>query len=135
MTDSGNSKNGDMETRQTPDTPFNSVVSIALIGPDDHRRKAFLNALSVRQSAEVSEFTSFPPDLEELPRTVGEHYDVVILDVDSDPDYVSTSLSASAPKAPRPSWSIRPRRMSSRQFASCALALASTLPCPSVRLK
>jgi pilus assembly protein CpaE len=88
MTDSGNSKNGDMETRQTPDTPFNSVVSIALIGPDDHRRKAFLNALSVRQSAEVSEFTSFPPDLEELPRTVGEHYDVVILDVDSDPDYV-----------------------------------------------
>jgi pilus assembly protein CpaE len=63
-------------------------MSIALIGPDEKRRKAFLSVLSVRQSAEVSEFTSFPPDLEELLRTVGEHYDIVILDVDSDPNYV-----------------------------------------------
>jgi pilus assembly protein CpaE len=63
-------------------------LSIALIGPDDDRRKAILSALSASEVAKISEFTSFPPDLDELPRTVTDRYDVVVLDVDSDPDYV-----------------------------------------------
>jgi pilus assembly protein CpaE len=88
MMDSGNSKSGEPDSRQAPDTPIKSVLSIALIGPDDYRRKAFLSALSQHQGAEVHEFTSLPPDLDQLPRTVGDRYDVVILDVDSDPDYV-----------------------------------------------
>lgn len=88
MTESGNSKNGESDPRQASDTPLKSVLSIALIGPDDNRRKAFMNVLADRQGTEIHEFTSFPPDLEELPRTLGEKYDVVILDVDCDPDYV-----------------------------------------------
>ena len=88
MTESGNSKNGGLDPRQAQDTPARSVLYIALIGPNDERRKAMLSILSDHQGAKISEFTSFPPDLEELPRTVGERYDVVILDVDSDPDYV-----------------------------------------------
>ncbi len=88
MTETGNSKGGEQDPRQNPDRPIKSVLSIALIGPDDERRKAFLRVISGDQGSEVREFTSFPPDLDELPRVVGEHYDVVILDVDSDPDYV-----------------------------------------------
>ena len=88
MTESGNSKPGEPDSRQAPDTPIKSVLTIALIGPDDHRRKAVLSVLSEHQNLEVQQFTSFPPDLDELPRTVGERYDIVILDVDSDKDYV-----------------------------------------------
>jgi len=88
MTESGNSKSGEQDSRQAPDTPVKSVLSVALIGPDDDRRKAFMIGLSRHQNSNIHEYTSFPPDLDVLPRTVGEKYDVVILDVDSDPDYV-----------------------------------------------
>ena len=88
MTESGNSKSGESDPRQASDTPIKKVLSIALIGPDDNRRKAFMSVLSGLPNNEIREFTSFPPNLDELPRTVGEQYDVVILDVDCDPDYV-----------------------------------------------
>jgi pilus assembly protein CpaE len=88
MTETGNSKDSDQDLRQVPDTPIKSSLSIALIGPDDDRRKALLSVLSECPGARTQEFSAFPPDLDELPRTVGEQYDIVILDVDSDPDYV-----------------------------------------------
>jgi pilus assembly protein CpaE len=88
MTESGNSKSDEQDPRHAPDTPIKSVLSIALIGPDDNRRKNFINVLSGCVGTQIHEFSSFPPNLEELPKTVGQHYDVVILDVDSDPDYV-----------------------------------------------
>ncbi len=88
MTEPGNSKSGEQEPRPAPDTPIKSVLSIALIGPDDDRRKALMTVLADCPGTRIHEFMSFPPNLDELPRTVGEKYDVVILDVDSDPDYV-----------------------------------------------
>jgi pilus assembly protein CpaE len=88
MTEPGNSKSGETDPRQAPDAPINSVLSIALIGPNDDRRKSFMSVLAGRANAEVHEFTAFPHDLDELPRTIGERYDVIILDVDSNPDYV-----------------------------------------------
>jgi pilus assembly protein CpaE len=88
MTESGNSKSGEADPRLAPDTLVKSTLSIALIGPNDERRKSFLSVLSARQNVDIHEFTTFPPDLTDLPRTVGEKYDVVILDVDSDPEYV-----------------------------------------------
>jgi pilus assembly protein CpaE len=100
MTESGNSKNGGLDSRQAPDTPLKSVLSIALIGPDDARRKGIHAAMSEYEGARISEFTSFPPDLDELPRTVGARYDVVVLDVDSDPNYVFSlveRISSSSP--------------------------------------
>jgi len=88
MTAHGNSTSGEKDPRTAPGKDGKSALSIALIGPDDDRRKAFLSVISGRSGAEVMEFSSFPPDLDEVPRAVGEIYDVVILDVDSDPDYV-----------------------------------------------
>jgi pilus assembly protein CpaE len=88
MTETGNSKSGEGDPRQAPELSTKTVLSIALIGPNDDRRKSFMTVLSLRENVQIHEFTSFPPNLDELPRTVGERYDVVILDVDSDPDYV-----------------------------------------------
>ena len=87
MNDFGNSKGGDSD-RQGSDSPIKSVLSIALIGPDEDRRRAFMNVLSGRQSTEIQEFNSYPTNLDELPQTVGSRFDVVIVDADSDPDYV-----------------------------------------------
>ncbi len=87
MNDSGNSKGGDSD-RQGSDSPIKSVLSIALIGPDEDRRRAFMNVLSGRQSTEIQEFTSYPTNLDDLHHTVGSRFDVVIVDADCDPDYV-----------------------------------------------
>jgi len=87
MNDSGNSKGGDSD-RPGSDSPIKSVLSIALIGPDEDRRRAFMNVLSGRQSTEIQEFTSYPTNLDDLPQTVGSRFDVVIVDADCDPDYV-----------------------------------------------
>jgi pilus assembly protein CpaE len=102
MLEFGNSRDGEPDSRQGPDTPIKSTLSIALIGPDDDRRRAFMNVLSGRQSTEIREFTSYPRTLEEVPSALGNPLDVVIIDADCDPDYVfdlvariSTSSSAS----------------------------------------
>ena len=86
--ESGNSNSGEPDSRQAPDTPIKSVLSIALIGPDDDRRRAFMSVLSGRQSTEIREFSSYPTNLDDLPHTLGEQFDVVIIDMDCDPDYV-----------------------------------------------
>ena len=87
MNDFGNSKGGDSD-RMGSDSPMKSVLSIALIGPDEDRRRAFMNVLSGRQSTEIQEFNSYPKNLDDLPQTVGNRFDVVIIDADCDPDYV-----------------------------------------------
>jgi pilus assembly protein CpaE len=91
MTDSGNSKGGSAD-RQSPDTPIKSVLSIALIGPDEDRRRAFLNVLSGRQSTDIEELNSYP-SLDALQQTLGNRYDVIIVDADCDPDYVFDLVS------------------------------------------
>lgn len=62
-------------------------LSVALIGPDEGRRKAMAKALSGRPGVAVQEYVAFPRDLEDLPKLLEEHYDVVVVDADSDPDF------------------------------------------------
>ncbi len=88
MMDSGNNRGGEGGSRYSPDTPIKSVLSIALIGPDDDRRRAFMNVLSGRQSTEIREFNSYPKSLDDLPQSAGNPFDVLIIDADCDPDYV-----------------------------------------------
>ena len=87
MNDFGNSKGSDSD-RQGSDSPIKSVLSIALIGPDEDRRRAIMNVLSGRQSTEIQEFNSYPTNLDDVHLTLGSRFDVVIVDADSDPDYV-----------------------------------------------
>jgi pilus assembly protein CpaE len=62
-------------------------LSIALIGPDDGRRRSIATALAECQESDVREFSSYPPGLDDVPRLLEQHHDVIIIDLDSDPEY------------------------------------------------
>lgn len=62
------------------------VLSVAIIGPDEKRRIEVAAALGGFPGAAITEFSSFPTDLDDLPRTLKQHFDVIFVDLDSDPD-------------------------------------------------
>jgi len=63
------------------------VLSIAVIDPDDQCRKEVVGALAGFQGTTVREYSSFPADLDDLPRMLEKRYDVVLIGIDSDPEY------------------------------------------------
>ncbi|MGD0294736.1 MAG: AAA family ATPase [Terracidiphilus sp.] len=72
---------------QYPDSLGGNMLSIALIGPDEERRKAASTALAGCQGGEIREFSTYPPSLDDVPRLLEQHYDVIIIDLDSHPEY------------------------------------------------
>ncbi|MGD0546881.1 MAG: AAA family ATPase, partial [Terracidiphilus sp.] len=72
---------------QYPDSLGSDVLSIALVGPDEGRRKAAATALAACQSGEIREFSSYPPSLDDVPKLLEQRYDVIIIDLDSHPEY------------------------------------------------
>jgi len=64
-----------------------TTLSVALLGPDEQRRKVIAAAVSKRPGLKLHEFSSFPPRLEDLPQMLAQAYEIVIIDVDSEPDY------------------------------------------------
>jgi Flp pilus assembly CpaE family ATPase len=70
-----------------PDSPGAELLSIALIGPDAERREAVANALANCHVAEVREFPSYPPALDDVPSLLKLAFDVILIDVDSNPEY------------------------------------------------
>ncbi len=72
---------------QIPDSPGSGALSVVLIGPDEQRRKAVAQALSGCSIGVIREFSSYPADLDELPRMLEHACDVVIVDLDADPEY------------------------------------------------
>ncbi len=71
-------------TKRT-DTIAAEHLSVALIGPDEGRRLAVAEALAETRRAVVREFDSYPPEFDRLQRLQAS-FDVIILDLDSDPD-------------------------------------------------
>ncbi len=67
------------------DTIGAELLSVALIGPEEERRSAVAKALDETRRVVVREFDSYPPELDHLQRLLAS-FDVVILDLDSDPD-------------------------------------------------
>jgi len=72
---------------QILDAPAAAVLSIALIGPEEQRRKEVAGALADVQNGTIREFSSYPPDLVDLPRMLDRLHDVILVDLDCDPDY------------------------------------------------
>src|SRR5580692_7663882 len=62
------------------------VMSVALIGPEEQRRKAVASALAGSQANVTREFTSYP-ELDDLQKFLEANYDVIIVDLDSDPEH------------------------------------------------
>lgn len=63
-----------------------NVLTIALIGPDQQRRGAVAIALTGLQAGVTREFPTYP-ELDEVPQMLQDNYDVVIIDLDSNPEY------------------------------------------------
>jgi len=68
-----------------PDALGAKVLSVALIGPQEQRRKAVANALAGSQASVTKEFTSYP-GFDDVPRLLDPGYDVIIVELDSDPE-------------------------------------------------
>ena len=78
---------------QDPEAIGSNVLTIALIGPDQHRRGAVAIALAGLQAGMTREFSTYP-DLDEVPRMLADGYDVVIIDLDSNPEYALDLVEA-----------------------------------------
>jgi pilus assembly protein CpaE len=61
-------------------------MSVALIGPEEQRRKAVASALAGSQANVMREFSSYP-ELDDVPQLLEAGFDVIIVDLDSDPEY------------------------------------------------
>jgi pilus assembly protein CpaE len=70
-----------------PDSLSAGLLSIAVISPDEQRRNAATSALAEFQGGSIQEFVSYPPSLDDVPQTLGRNFDVVLIDLDSDPEY------------------------------------------------
>ena len=70
-----------------PDSPGPSLLSVMLIGPDELRRRTVADALTGGPVGVIREHSSYPADLDDLPRMIDQQCDVVIVDLDSDPEY------------------------------------------------
>jgi pilus assembly protein CpaE len=62
-------------------------LSIAVISPNQQRRNAATIALGTCQNAPIREFISYPSNLNDVSRILGNNFDIVFVDLDSDPEY------------------------------------------------
>jgi pilus assembly protein CpaE len=70
---------------QDHDALGTGILSVALIGPEHMRRQTVSNALAGSQARITREFTSYP-DVDDVPKLLESGYDVVIVELDSDPE-------------------------------------------------
>ncbi len=62
-------------------------LTIAVIGPDNEHRVAAAFVLSGCAPNPVHQFSNYPDDLEELPRILDQRHDIIIIELDSDPEF------------------------------------------------
>jgi pilus assembly protein CpaE len=100
-------------------------LSVALIGPDEQTRTLVAMALADTRRAVIREFNSYPPEAEHLRRLLAS-FDVVVLDLDSDPDLVLELVEETGAREPAaimvyserndPKLAIRLMRAGTREF-------------------
>jgi len=73
-------------TATTPDAIGSGVLSVALIGPADTRRRPIAAALAGVPGSTVKEFAHYP-EIDDVPKLVEADYDVILMELDSDPEY------------------------------------------------
>jgi pilus assembly protein CpaE len=72
-------------TSQIPDSIGANVLSLALIGPDDRRRAMIADEVAGWGDGRIQEFAYYPSVGDQLPGILADNYDVVIVDLESDP--------------------------------------------------
>ena len=71
---------------QIPDALSASVLSIAIVGPEDRRRKTVAGEIAGCQAGAIQEFSAYPHGHDYLQKMLEQNYDVVLIDLDSDPE-------------------------------------------------
>lgn len=71
---------------QTSEATGAAALSIALIDPEEQRRKEVAESLAAFLGTAVREYSSFPPNIEDLPKMLERSYDAVLIGLDSDPE-------------------------------------------------
>jgi pilus assembly protein CpaE len=64
------------------------------MGPDDRRRRDIADALGGCPIGSIRELSSYPSELDDLPRMLDPNCDVVIVDLDGDPEYALTIVES-----------------------------------------
>jgi pilus assembly protein CpaE len=123
-----NSTNSTYIDAGSPETLGSDALSIALIGPDEQRRKEAASALLACDGTEVREYSAYPPSLDDVPRLIEQHNDVIIIELDSNPEYaleLVESLCANGSATvmvysskPDPDLLVRCMRAGAREFLS-----------------
>ncbi len=100
-------------------------LSVALVGPNETSRTLVAKALADTRRAVIREFNSYPPESEHLRRLLMS-FDVVVLDLDSDPDLVLELVEETGTSDPAaivvfserndPKLAIRLMRAGTREF-------------------
>ncbi len=67
---------------------------ISIIGPDDHRRSALAVAIAGCSGAVVREFHTYPSSLDGVPGLLEGNYDVLVIDLDSFPEFALELVEA-----------------------------------------
>jgi pilus assembly protein CpaE len=71
----------------TPEMIGVKSLSVALIGPGEERRHAASQVIGGCGCSGIQEFSSYPPSLDDVPRILEAHYDVIVIDLDSDLEF------------------------------------------------
>jgi pilus assembly protein CpaE len=61
------------------------ALYVAVVSPDAKRRNAATRALGECHAGKIQEFLSYPSDIENAPRTLNRDFDIVLVDVDTNP--------------------------------------------------
>lgn len=80
-------------TTQDRDSLGAATLTVALIGPDNACRNAITAALIGSQGRIAKELTAYP-SLDDLPRLMESHFDVVIIELDSEPEHALDLVEA-----------------------------------------
>ena len=112
----------------SPESIGSENLSIALIGPDQLRRTEAAKALLACSGTEVREYLAYPANLDEVPRLIEQRNDVIIIDLDSNPEFAlelveSICANSSATvmvysSKPDPDLLVRCMRAGAREFLS-----------------
>ena len=75
------------EDPQNPEPSETDTLSIVLICPDEARRREIVQALEAVGNVQITEIPAYPGGLQDLPHLLLPQPDVVMLDLDTDPEY------------------------------------------------
>jgi len=89
-------------TVQITDSPLLSAVTLstAVISPDWLRRNEAINALGECHNGPIREFISYPPNLDDTAQMLGNNFDVILVDLNSDPEYALDLVASISSRGP-----------------------------------